>query len=280
MPIHRLAGATGTCAARAEGTVPVSQPDAPRCLFCGQPERAAIFEIWDGHEFMLETRCEGLHETLVNELDHDPGWARVFLKTLGIERMTGYRIRRLADDGACGLLLDWQLELAPITLRDAKAFITRHHAHCGAPVGWRFGVSVRNGPTTLGVVTVGNPVAAALCNKGIIEVNRLCIRRDVPHPLRWNAASMLYGWSAREAARRGWQKIITYTRADEDGTSLRAAGWTPEARVRGRGWHSSRRSRSNRNGWVDKVRWSREFANRTGDCDHVAMPDGRVRRIA
>ncbi len=37
-------------------------------------------------------------------------------------------------------------------------------------------------------------------------------------------------------------------------TSLRAAGWTNEAVVRGRGWHSARRGRSNRNGFIDQVR--------------------------
>jgi hypothetical protein len=30
---------------------------APPCLFCGEPERAEIFEIW-GHEFMLETAAK------------------------------------------------------------------------------------------------------------------------------------------------------------------------------------------------------------------------------
>ncbi len=44
---------------------------------------------------------------------------------------------------------------------------------------------------------------------------------------------------------------------DEDGASLRAAGWMPDATVRGRGWHSKRRARSNTNAFVDKVRWSR-----------------------
>lgn len=63
--------------------------------------------------------------------------------------------------------------------------------------------------------------------------------------------------AAREAARRGWSHIVTYTRADENGASLTAAGWKREATVRGRGWHSAQRSRSNRNGFIDKVRWGR-----------------------
>ena len=92
---------------------------------------------------------------------------------------------------------------------------------------------------------------------GWVEVNRLCVRRDTATALRWNAASMLYGWCAREAEGQGWSKIITYTRTDEEGTSLRAAGWVRKSRIRGRGWHNARRARSNLNGWVDKWRWSK-----------------------
>jgi hypothetical protein len=118
----------------------------------------------------------------------------------------------------------------------------------------------------LGTVIVGNPVAPAFNGRGTLEVNRLCIRRDLPRALAWNAASMLYGWSAREAERRGWSHIITYTRADEEGTSVRAAGWQQEATVRGRGWHSSRRYRSNTNAWIDKVRWGKPLRPRRLNC--------------
>ncbi len=41
------------------------------------------------------------------------------------------------------------------------------------------------------------------------------------------------------------------------GTSLRAAGWICEGPAGGRGWHSHRRARSNRNAWIMKQRWSR-----------------------
>lgn len=44
---------------------------APPCLFCGEPEQVEVFEIWD-HELMIETCCEGLHETVVREMAADP----------------------------------------------------------------------------------------------------------------------------------------------------------------------------------------------------------------
>lgn len=184
----------------------------------------------------------------------------MMIRSIGMEEICGQQLRRVADDGCCGLVLDWQLRFKPIAASLVRRFIGLHHAHCGIPVTWRFHNAVFNGSTLIGVAVVGNPVAPALMGRGILEVNRLCIRRDVPSALGWNAASMLYGWCAREAQRRGWRKIITYTRADEPGASLDAAGWTREASVRGRGWHSARRPRSNRNSWIDKVRWSRKLA--------------------
>lgn len=231
----------------------------PTCLFCGQTEHVAIHEVW-GHEWMFETCCEALHEQLAIEMADDPAWARQFMRQLDVEALCGNRLRRIADDGGCGLVLDWALEIRPIEWAAARAFVAHHHAHCRPPVTWRFQTAVYNGRTLLGVALVGNPVARALNRRGIVEVNRLCIRRDTPEALRWNAASMLYGWCAREAARLGWRKIITYTRADEPGTSLVAAGWTRDGPVRGRGWHSARRARSNTNSWIGKVRWSRQIA--------------------
>ena len=230
---------------------------APRCLFCGEPERIEIAEMWSDHTFLLEACCEAQHDMVAREMADDPAWARWLLRRLGAEDLAGHRLRRLADDGGGAMLLDWQLRIAPVTLAAAKAFVTRHHRHCRAPQCWRFGTAVFNGASCLGVVMAGNPVARALCGRGILEINRLCIRRDIPSTLAWNAASKLYGWAARTAQRQGWSKIITYTRSDESGRSLVAAGFIPEAKTRGRGWHSARRSRSNTNSDIDKVRWSR-----------------------
>ena len=230
---------------------------APARLFCGGPEQVELFEIWGSHEFMISTCCEHLHASVVQEMADDPEWGRALLRRLGAEEIMGVPLRRLADDGVGGLVLDWQLRTRPVRFTAARDFVRHHHAHCTAPAAWRFGQAILNGGTMLGVVMVGNPVAPALNGRGTVEVNRLCIRRDIPRVLAWNAASQLYGWAAREAARQGWTHIITYTRADEDGISVRAAGWQQEARIRGRGWHSSRRARSNTNAWVDKIRWGK-----------------------
>jgi hypothetical protein len=229
---------------------------APICIFCGEPEELSIFEIWD-HKFQISACCEELHASVVWGMADDPDWAKSLLRSLGVEEFTGHRLRRLADNGCGQMLLDWRTTIRPVSFATARAFIARHHAHCNAPTARRYGAGLWNGNTLIGVLSVGSPVARALCGRGILEVNRLCIRRDIPAALAWNAASQLYGYAAREAARRGWTRIVTYTRADEDGTSLIAAGWKQEAVVRGRGWHSANRSRNNTNSFIDKVRWGK-----------------------
>jgi hypothetical protein len=231
----------------------------PICLFCGEEERVELFELWSDHRFLIETCCEALNESLAREMADDPDWARALLRRLGVETYTGHTLRRYADDGGCGTLLDWQLRLRPVTFAVAKSFVDRHHAHCRSPLTWRFGAAVWNGMTLVGVAMTGNPVARGFIGRGVVEVNRLCIRRDIPAALRWNAASMLLAHAARTAEQHGWSRIITYTRIDELATSLTAAGWRKEADIRGRGWHSRARSRSNRNAFVNKVRWGKQL---------------------
>lgn len=228
------------------------------CFWCGEPRAVALFEVWEhGHEFVLDTCCGAALEEVCAGIAEDPAWGRDLLRRLGAEAYTGHRLRRVADDGAGALLLDYRLQIRPVTFAVARAFVARHHSHCNPPVAWRFGFGIANGGLLLGVAMACNPVARALNGRGVVEVNRLCIRRDIPRVLAWNACSTLYGRCAREAERLGFARIITYTREDEDGTSLRAAGWTPEARVRGQGWHGARRRRSDRNAHVDKVRWGK-----------------------
>ena len=48
----------------------------PECLFCGEPERIGLFEVWDSHEFMLEACCEAMSESVAHEMADDPVWAR------------------------------------------------------------------------------------------------------------------------------------------------------------------------------------------------------------
>lgn len=248
---------------------------APRCLFCGGPEVIEVAEVWADHRWWPETCCEGLYGHLVASIAEEPEWARGLLDRLLARAGLGGPLRRIADDGACGLVLDWHPRVAPVAFRAAAEFVRRHHAHCRPPVAARFCHAATNGFTTMGVAVTGNPVARALMGRGIVEVNRLCVRRDLPRALAWNAASMLLGAAAREAARRGFERIVTYTLSEENGVSLHAAGFVAEARVRGRGWHRRGRARSDTNAWTDKTRWARALRPRPAGAPAAAPAEGK-----
>lgn len=115
------------------------------------------------------------------------------------------------------------LEVRPITLRAARAFVATHHRHNKPPRGHKFSVSVWDGESLIGVATAGRPVARHFDDGLTLEVNRSCTD---PDQHRKGANSMLYGAVWRAARAMGYRRRITYTQADESGESLRGAGWS------------------------------------------------------
>lgn len=228
-----------------------------KCLHCRQREQVELLEAWEGGEFLFTACCEGLYEDIVASMQDDPEYRAWLMRELGVEEVVESKLRRIpaCDDGV--FRLDFNLEVKPIERDEARAFVDRHHAHNKAPVSWRYGAGIWNGRQLIGVVMVGRPVARMLDGSTIVEVNRLCIRRDIARELAWNACSQLYGWAAREAKRRGFAKIITYTLETEPGTTLKAAGWQPEARTKGGSWNRPSRGRLVVAPTCPKIRWSR-----------------------
>ena len=112
-----------------------------------------------------------------------------------------------------------QLQIVPITFSEAKNFIAEHHRHNKPPVGWKFGIGLRNASGLVGVATAGRPVARHFDDGLTLEVNRTCTNGAK------NANSMLYGAIWRAGKAMGYRRCITYTQSDETGCSLRAAGW-------------------------------------------------------
>jgi hypothetical protein len=106
---------------------------------------------------------------------------------------------------------------------------------------------------------VGRPVSHAFDPNRVVEVTRLCIDHDFHRQITRGAASMLLGAAAREARRRGFAHIITYTLQRELGTSLKAAGFQPEHVTRGGSWHRLSRPREDHAPTGPKVRWGREL---------------------
>jgi hypothetical protein len=126
------------------------------------------------------------------------------------------------------------LQIRPITLRAACAFIAEHHRHSKPPRGHKFSVAAYDDDTLVGVATAGRPVARHFDDGFTLEVNRTCTDGTA------NANSLLYGAVWRAAKAMGYKRCLTYTQADETGASLRAVGWKRRKELAPRGsWADS-----------------------------------------
>jgi len=143
------------------------------------------------------------------------------------------------------------LELQPITLREARAFVNRHHRHHRAPQGGLFAIAVGEPDYIAGVVIVGKPVSRMLsANNWIAEATRLCVLEN--HP---NACSMLYAAAQRAARAMGYRRLITYTLKSETGASLHAAGFRNIGETKGGTWNRLSRPRVDLHPLQGKLRW-------------------------
>ena len=129
------------------------------------------------------------------------------------------------------------LEVVPMTLTEAKAYVAEHHRHHKPPQGGLFAIGASNGEEIVGVVVVGRPVARMADNGWTVEVTRLA--SDGTR----NVCSMLYRAAWRAARAMGYRKLITYTLPEEGGSSLRAAGYKLVGTTPGKSWSVSTRPR-------------------------------------
>lgn len=141
------------------------------------------------------------------------------------------------------------LELQPMFLDEASAFIDRYHRHHKPPQGYVFAIGVNDGEKVVGVITVGRPVARGNQDGWTAEVTRCCTDGTK------NAASMLYAAAWRAARAIGYRRLITYTLKSEPGTSLKAAGWKVIGETHGRGWNHRSRPRVDTHPLGQKTIW-------------------------
>ena len=113
--------------------------------------------------------------------------------------------------------------ICSIALSEANAFVIEHHRHHDAAWGHKFSLGLYEDGKLCGVAICGRPSARRLDDGKTLEVTRLCTDGTR------NACSMLYSAAAREAKRRGYEKIITYILSSENGASLKASNWMLEA---------------------------------------------------
>ena len=147
------------------------------------------------------------------------------------------------------------MRVRPISLNAARSFIASTHRHLRRPVtGWLFGVEILDDTNTrIGVAMAARPAARMLQDGITCEISRVAVVEGAQ-----NACSFAYGALRRAAVALGYQRVVTYTLADEPGTSLRAAGFV--CRGPAGGGEANRPSRSRRP--VEqagmKVRWEWE----------------------
>ena len=141
------------------------------------------------------------------------------------------------------------LEITPINLDEANAFIKQHHRHHKPVPGCKFCLAVSDEHGVCGVAIVGRPIARNFDNGWTAEVNRTCTNGHK------NANSMLYGAAWRAAKAIGYKRLITYTLKDEPGTSLIAAGWRLVGECGGGSWSRKNRPRVDLHPLQRKLLW-------------------------
>ena len=141
------------------------------------------------------------------------------------------------------------LEVVPMTLAEANAFVDKHHRHHNPVVGHKFSIGVSDGDKIVGVAIVGRPVARRLDNGWVLEVTRCCTDGTK------NACSKLYSSAWRAAKALGYKRLITYTLNDEGGSSLRASNWNVLYESPGGSWSCKSRPRVDKHPLQKKLCW-------------------------
>jgi hypothetical protein len=131
---------------------------------------------------------------------------------------------------------------------EACAFIRLHHRHHKPPQGHKFSVGVANS-VIVGVAIVGRPTARPFQDGWTLEITRLATDGTR------NACSSLYRACTRAAFAMGYRRVVTYTRTDEGGASLRGAGFTCVAVRPARSWDAPSRPRVDKSEPHERLLW-------------------------
>lgn len=141
------------------------------------------------------------------------------------------------------------MELRPISIRQATAFVAEHHRHHDPSRGAKFALAAWHEGELVGVAMIGRPVSRALDDGLTAEVTR--VATDGTR----NACSFLYGAAKRAAQAMGYRRVLTYTLEKEGGASLRAVGWKRVGTAGGGTWTCPSRPRVDHYPTQQKIRW-------------------------
>ncbi len=148
--------------------------------------------------------------------------------------------------------MEVDMEIRPITLKQANEFVNDNHRHHGGTAGCKFAIGIFQGQEMRGCAICGRPVSRYLDDGLTLEINRVCTLGDM------NACSMLYGASCRVAKAMGYKRVITYTLESENGASLKASNFQMIGRAGGLHW-TGERNRHKERVQEYKTKWQRDF---------------------
>ena len=126
----------------------------------------------------------------------------------------------------------------------AKAFHRKYHRHLKSLIGHKFSIAAIENNKTLGIVTVGRPISRILDNGKTLEITRLTSLGSR------NLCSQLYSKAIKECKNLNYEKVITYTRIDENGSSVKASNFKFDIISKCKQWTGRKQHEI-----IDKIRW-------------------------
>lgn len=141
------------------------------------------------------------------------------------------------------------LQLSPLTLKEACRYVARVHRHHKPPQGGLFAIGAAQDGEIAGVVIVGRPLARMLSDGYTAEVTRLATDGTK------NCCSMLYAAAWRACRAMGYRRLVTYILASESGVSLQASGWKCVGQAGGGSWSRDGRPRVEEQNTQRKLRF-------------------------
>lgn len=155
-----------------------------------------------------------------------------------------------------------RLELRPVSVRQACDTVALLHRHLPRVIGGLFATTAWVDEVLVGVGIASFPKARMSHDGYTVEISRIATDGHR------NACSKLYGALCRASAAIGHRRALTFTRLDEPGTSLRAAGFRDDGVTQEQSWDRPQRSRTATPSQVR--RWIR-YLDRSRDAHQVAI---------
>lgn len=158
------------------------------------------------------------------------------------------------------------MKLVPITVKAALREVRAKHRHLPDLQGGLFAVGVETGGELVGVGVAGNPSRVWQAT-GRLVISRCALMDELEGVIDSNGkehaapgCSMVYGALSRDAKALGYHEVWTYTLPEEDGRSLKAAGFVDMGLTSGGEHCRPSRYRAPAKHPEPKRRWLRKLA--------------------